>query len=524
MENADSIIEDFSRQWKKSPAPGFAISIIKKNKTPEIHCFGEAVLEHAVPVIQNTTFYLCSLAKQFTATCLAFLIDQGKISLSDPLRKFLPELPAKVYKSITISHLVHMTSGIHEWYDIMEFSGSYANEYPWRKTLLSVLARQKYLSFTPGEIFSYCNTNYTLLTIIIEMISNSSLADLAKQLIFDPLKLNSTFYCEDNSRVIPRLACGYYQVSDTYKTADKLPPLIGAGGVYSNLTDLTTWLNTIIKQEWQPQIFKILFQPSLLNNGKTNPYLMGFQTRKYRNCRLIQHGGAVPGFFTHICFIPDHNCGFVWLANHNNFKPDRLSKTLLGYLETEFTPQLNTDPESCPPHSDLAKYSGEYIYLGEDKSLILTAENNSLSIEGDPVCYQQEETNLFVNPQNNSQLIIMEDYYQTIILRHLSENGDKFLLKTSQMPHLNKIDMYCNKYYSPELDITYTLTKSDDNLYIDAAKKFTGTDLCLIAPDIFLSPSKGIKIRFLRNKNNQITSFFLDSFRSQNFIFNRISK
>jgi CubicO group peptidase (beta-lactamase class C family) len=522
MQNVSSIIDNIMINWSQGVSPGFAISIVNCHDSSNLYYCGLANLEHDIPINENTVFYLCSLSKQFTAFCLATLINENKISLSDPVRKFLPQLPEHIYGTITISHLAHMTSGIHEWYDIMEYSGSYTDEYPWRKSILPLLIRQQYLSFTPGTQFSYCNTNYVLLTLIIEQITQKSLAEYARQIIFMPLNMTSTCFCEDNNRVIPHAASGYYKIGDNIETADKLPPLIGAGGVYSTLNDLTIWLKAIINKQWQFQIFRTLFSPSHFNNGKLNPYMIGFQNMYFHNHQVIHHGGAVPGFFTHICYIPQQNSGFIWLANHNNIKPDKITFDLLKLLETDFsaTPE---NPDHTPACPDTSLFTGKYIFLNEAGSLHLETDNNCLTIKGNHTCYQHDHNNVFTDPENNSQMIILAEYFQTIILRVISEKKDKFLIKADQLPVHENIQQYCDKYYSPTLDVTYSFTESQNNLYIDAVKKFSGTDLRLIAPDIFLSPTKGMKIRFQRDDNNQITSLFLDSFRSQKFIFYKIS-
>ena len=522
MEILKKQIDELLKEWQSNNSPGFAISIINDNSKPDLYYYGCASLEHSILIDQDTVFYLCSLSKQFTATCLAFLIRDYKISLSDPLRKYFPELPANVYNPVTISHLVHMTSGIHEWYDMMEYSGSYANEYPWRKSIIPLLTRQQKLSFTPGDRFLYCNTNYSLLTLIIEKITSISLAEFARKMIFEPLNLNTTFFCEDNNKVIFHLATGFYQVANINKAADKLPPLIGAGGVYSNLKDMTIWLQAIISKNWQPEIFDILFTAEQLNDGTPNQYLMGFQNRLFHDQLIITHGGAVPGFFTHISYLPQQNSGFVWLANHSNFKPNLFTDALLCYLEGEFKPNSGSDQTHSVQLPNPSRYSGNYHYIDEKLLLTLEANGNSFIINNSSDEYIQKQKNIFVNKGDNSKFIVMQEYHQLIILRIITENEDRFLLKTSELPRIKDYKQFCGSYFSPELDVIYSLTNCQDKLYIDAVKRFSGTDLKPIAQDIFISPVKGSKIRFQRNDKQEITSFYLDSFRSQNFIFHKI--
>ncbi len=515
-------IKKLMQKWDKTDSPGIALAVTRAHRNTFQYYHGQAVIEHDIPINGDTVFYLCSLSKQFTAACLAFLIDAGVLSLDDPLRKFFLQLPAKVYDPVKICHLLHMSSGIHEWYDMMEYSGSYADEYPWRKNIIPLVARQQHLNFVPGESFSYCNTNYSLLTLIIEMITQKSLAEYAFEMIFQPLGMDSTFFCEDNNTIIKHLACGYYKVADTYKKADQLPPLIGAGGIYSCLKDMTIWLNTLISRKWHPEIFDFMFTPQQFNNGQQNPYLCGFQSTEFKGRKMFHHGGSVPGFFTNISFFPNENAGFVWLANHNDFKPDQISNALVKMLESDFSSpsDLHNTSESQLPH--LQKYAGKYRYIKNFTLLELATNDNSLWITGNPAKYVRQSGNIYVSRQHSSNMIIIEEYYDLIILRLISENEDTFLVKTPELPSQVDLHQYHGRFHSSELNVTYSFSISENNLFIDAVKKFTGTDLRLIAADIFLSPSKGIKLRFQRDEHGEITSFFLDSFRSRNFLFQKI--
>jgi CubicO group peptidase (beta-lactamase class C family) len=226
MKSFNLKIEDYFEDLTAKKKPGFALTIVKDKDIVFQGCYGYSNLEHNITIDQDSMFYLCSLSKQFTATCLSFLIIEGKISLDDLLIDYFHELPQAVYGNVKIKHLVHMCSGIHEWYDIMEFSGSCSGEYPWRESIISLLQSQRYLSFQPGEKFIYCNTNYALLTLIIEKIIKGSLIDFANTRIFQPLGMNNTFFCEDNSQIIPKNSTGYLIRRNSIKKANLLPPPI----------------------------------------------------------------------------------------------------------------------------------------------------------------------------------------------------------------------------------------------------------------------------------------------------------
>ncbi|MCF7920505.1 MAG: beta-lactamase family protein [Candidatus Cloacimonetes bacterium] len=521
MQKLSKRLEEMLEDWKTGFRPGIALSVISEEETIFSRTYGFAALEYNMPVSRDTQFYLCSLSKQFTAFCVAELIYEGRLNVQDRLLEHFPELPESVYGEIKVNHLVHMCSGIHEWYDMLEFSGSYNDEYPWRKTLLSLLARQESLNFTPGDKHIYCNTNYTLLTLLIEQTTNKSLAEYAREQIFAPLGMNSTFYNEDNNQIIKNIAMGYYRISDHYKRADMLPPLIGAGGVTSTLADLEIWLKTLINGTWQPEILEMMLAGDIFNNGDANEYLFGFVACDIKGRRVIRHGGAVPGFFTSICFSPSDKAGFVWLANSNDFKPERVNTGIIDILEETLfhKPEAN----SQAGNDGFGEFSGRYIDISTGNVEILKVTGDWLHLADLELSFLHQRDLNFFTKALKPDALILENYYGLVILRHITASKDRLLVKGDALPETSNLAEYCGKYHSVELNVDYTISANSLKLYIDAVKKYGGASLIKIAKDIFLSPSEGIKLRFQRNDKGNISSFYLDCYRSQNFKFRLIN-
>ena len=148
--------------WDKSDSPGCALGIVQNGKLVYQKGYGQANLEHDVPIRPSTVFYIASTSKQFTAASVALLAKQNKLSLDDDIRKYLPELP--VYESpVTIRHLIHHTSGIPDYLELLGLAGQRLDDVHGEEEILELLSRQKSLSFKPGDQFLYSNSGYFLL-------------------------------------------------------------------------------------------------------------------------------------------------------------------------------------------------------------------------------------------------------------------------------------------------------------------------------------------------------------------------
>ncbi|HEX7956842.1 MAG TPA: serine hydrolase domain-containing protein, partial [Pyrinomonadaceae bacterium] len=164
----------FLSQWDKNDLPGCAVGVVRDGRLVYKRGFGMANLEYDIPNTPSTRFNLASASKPFTALSIALLAQQGKLSLDDDIRKYVPEIP-KYEDTITIRHLLHHTSGIREYQALIFFGGLGTDNAYSDKAILSMLARQKNVSFKPGTKHQYSNSNYHLLGIIVGRVSGKSL-------------------------------------------------------------------------------------------------------------------------------------------------------------------------------------------------------------------------------------------------------------------------------------------------------------------------------------------------------------
>src|SRR5436190_22946285 len=184
-------VDQLFKQWDKPDSPGCALGVIKDGQFVFQRGYGSANLDHNVPITSKSVFYIASMSKQFTAMSIALLVEQGKLSLADDIRKYLPEMP-RYQSPVTIRHLIHHTSRIRAFIVLKAMAGfptgvarsdDEAYETMARTTneeVLDLIARQKGLNFAPGEEYNYSNSNYILLGEIVKRVSGKSLSEFAE--------------------------------------------------------------------------------------------------------------------------------------------------------------------------------------------------------------------------------------------------------------------------------------------------------------------------------------------------------
>src|SRR5688572_55158 len=192
-----------------APGPGCAVGVSLNGEPVFEKAFGLAEMEHGIPNTPRTIFESGSVAKQFTAAALVLLARDGKLSLDDPVRKYIPELP-EYDKPITIRHLLNHTAGLRDWGSVMALTGAGRGDRVVTQDIaLDVIIRQKALDFTPGAEYSYSNSGYQLAAIIVERVSKQKFGDFVNERLFKPLGMKNSSWRDDYRRLVPGRAQGY---------------------------------------------------------------------------------------------------------------------------------------------------------------------------------------------------------------------------------------------------------------------------------------------------------------------------
>ena len=207
-ETTDKVDKLFA-SWDKTTSPGASLAVIRDGRIVYKRGYGMAKIEDGIVMTPDKIFDIGSCSKQFTATCVVMLVREGKVSLDDNVRKYIPELP-DYGTPITVRHLLHHTSGLRDYNALLELAGFRGDsDCPNVDEALDVICRQKKLNYPPGQEYSYTNTGFFLLSQIVERVSGKSLNAFAQEHIFKPLGMEHTLYQDDHTQIIKNRATGY---------------------------------------------------------------------------------------------------------------------------------------------------------------------------------------------------------------------------------------------------------------------------------------------------------------------------
>jgi|Deesub1362B_J571_1020462.scaffolds.fasta_scaffold00288_6 CubicO group peptidase (beta-lactamase class C family) len=535
MSNADELtkkVDKLFSKWDSTMSPGAALAIIKNGKIIYERGYGMADLEHNVPITPQTVFRIASTSKQFTAMCIALLVEQGKISLNDNIRKYLPELP-EYFTPITIRHLIYHTSGIRDYLDLQYLRGISYEELYFPRDVIELLSWQKAFNFTPGERFLYSNSGYFLLGVIIERVSGKSLAQFAKENIFDPLGMKNTHFHDDHTRIVRNRAIGYSPIKNGwFKISETILDIVGDGGLFTTVEDLHLWDQNFYHNKLGKggqELIDLILTPGSLNNGKKLDYAFGLRISKYRGLKVISHGGAFVGFRAQMIRFPEQKFSVICLANLSSINPTKLCfKVADIYLSEYFKePKKRKEIEIKPiklSEKKLKKIIGNYYESESGRLIKILIIDKKLVMKAygyDILLLPVSETKFigFDVPFDISIDFLGKDKKGEKKIRLEIERRKPIILKSIQPPSLSlsQLKEYAGNYYSDELQFIYKIMIKDNKLFFDF-RNSPDSPLMPTLKDKFWN-EEGIKIDFYRDNLGEIKGFFLSTERARNIEF-----
>lgn len=288
--------------------------------------YGMANVELGVPNTPDTIFRLGSITKQFTATAILQLEEQGKLSVNDAACKYIADCPA-AWKPITIHQLLSHTSGIASYTNDSKFMEPRVMRVPLTPLEILMLSKDKPLDFQPGEGFKYDNSGYIFLGIIIEKVSGEKYADYLRKHIFDPLDMHESGY-DDTRSILKNRAAGYSNRNGQLRNADYIDMTLpyAAGSLYSNVRDLYRWDRALYTDKVLSKASRDKMWTPVKNN-----YAYGWFINT-RGRKQVSHGGGINGFSTAILRYPDDDAVVIVLSNTDSANPSAIAIQLAGLL------------------------------------------------------------------------------------------------------------------------------------------------------------------------------------------------
>jgi D-alanyl-D-alanine carboxypeptidase len=305
--------------------PGISVEVVRGSKVIVARGYGFADIENDVPANAATVYRIGSITKQFTAAAIMQLVEAHKFSLDDDITKVLPGYPTQGH-GVTIRHLLTHTSGIRSFTsmgkrftDVMRMDVT--------PTQLVDFFKSEPFDFEPGDKFSYNNSGYALLGVIIEKVSGEPYEQYLQKHIFGPLSLGATSYCSER-RIIRHRAAGYTLMGDKVVNAEPMSMTypFSAGGLCSTVSDLAVWQRALASgRVVSTYSYSEMTTPGTLSNGDQISYGFGLFLGTLAGHRKIAHGGSINGFITELAYFPDDSLSVVVLTNSDANQPALLA-------------------------------------------------------------------------------------------------------------------------------------------------------------------------------------------------------
>jgi CubicO group peptidase (beta-lactamase class C family) len=382
-----SKIDAIFAKWTAPDAPGVVIAVSQNGQVVLTRAYGQAEIEHDLPNTEHTRFESGSVSKQFTAAAIILLAQQGKLALTDDVRKHIPEIP-DYGTPITLRHLLNHTSGLRDWGSLAAIAGwprerrSHTQDH-----VIDILRRQRGLNYTPGDRYAYTNSGYNLLAIIVARVSGLPFAAFCRAQLFEPLGLEHTEWRDDHTRIVKDRATAYSPRSDgSYAIDQPIEDVHGNGGLITTVRDLITWNEALATQRiGAPGFTEEMQRNGILNDGSRIDYASGLMVSTHRHVPEIAHTGSTSGYRAFLGRYPVQGLGIALLANAGNVNPGALGRQVadvflgdaVGPVPVPAAPEP-PPPAPTPTAEELAPLAGEYFSPDVELVLRITIEEGRL--------------------------------------------------------------------------------------------------------------------------------------------------
>ena len=329
----DSVVKT---EMAKQRIPGVAVAVVRGGAVVLARGYGEANVEHHVPVTEQTVFQSGSVGKQFTSTAVMLLVEDGKLALTDSITKYFPNAPAS-WRGITVRHLLTHTSGIPDYTtDAMDYRRDYTEDE------LAQMAFGLTPEFPPGSRWNYSNTGYVLLGIIIHKVSGQFYGDVLRERIFRPLGMGTARVISE-ADIVPNRAAGYELVNGELRNQEWVAPKLNTtadGSLYLSIADYIAWDRGLrAKKILRPESWAAAYTPVTLTSGNRYPYGFGWSIDTVAGQLRIHHGGAWQGFQTYISRYLGDDVTIVALANLAGSQPVAIVDRIAALLNPALAPK-----------------------------------------------------------------------------------------------------------------------------------------------------------------------------------------
>jgi CubicO group peptidase (beta-lactamase class C family) len=495
-------VDQVFKAWTDT-TPGCGVGVSVNGRSVLEKGYGMADLEHDAKNTGDTIFEAGSVSKQFTAAAVLLLARDGKLSLDDPVRQHVPEVP-DYGAPLTIRHMLNHTSGLRDWGGVAAIAG-------WPRTtrvhthahVLDIVKRQRSLNFPSGTRYSYSNTGYNLAAIIVSRVSGEPFAEFSRKRLFEPLGMAHTSWRDDYTRVVKGRAIAYSDGGGGFSQDMPFENVHGNGGLLTTVGDLLKWTANFAS----PRIGDAAFvreqqEPGRFNDGRQHGYALGLFIGPYKNVREVGHSGSTAGYRAYLADYPDQRVSVAVLCNVSSGNATQYAHAVADlYLGSAVSGAVAPAPSATGyalKAAEAEAIAGLYRSTETGEPLRLVKDQAGLRIEGGAPLQAQSGTRFSTT---NRRTVEIEGARLRLVDQYGAVEPYERIPEASLQPR--PLTDYVGTYVSDEAEVTFVASVQDGTLVL---KRRPDTTIRLAA--VYADGFRGLGfIRFHRDSAGKVIGF-----------------
>ena len=508
-----------------SETPGCAAGVSQQGKVVLTRYYGLADLDKRTPLGASSLFDIGSTQKQFTAASILLLAQDERLSLSDDIRKHLPELPDYGHK-VTVDNLITHTGGIRDWTGILPLA-------PEGTDVHTLLLRQRGLNFAPGTEWAYSNGGYERAKRIVARARGMSFAECTKKRIFEPLGMKATAYVPDIMQAGANASLGYQKEGTGWKPYMRLGNNRGGGAIVSTITDMLIWQDALASAKLGKSVTAQLHEQARLRNGRKLDYARGVIVDSTPGGVVISHSGGAAGFSTWMGHVPEHNLS---AAVSCNFDPVSATALAGRVIDDVFLPPADTaalarwraSRPSAAPGVDVSGRAGLFFDEGTGEPMRLGVNNGRLLVANGPplvpvsaTTFRIQRPTTFFRSQDDFVMTFTDADH--IEFKSMEGQVTRFRRAQPYQPTAAELQSVDGRYESAELGSVFEIVPGANRIamrFENAPEK--SMDLTPVERDAYML--RMMIVRFKRDASGNVTGFVYDNPVVKGIQFNRVGE
>ncbi|WP_411280313.1 serine hydrolase [Gemmatimonas sp.] len=507
--------------WNSTHTPGCAVGIAQGGRVLLTRGYGMADLTGARPITPGTILESGSVAKQFTATAVMLLVNDGKLKLDDDARTVLPELP--MYgRPITFRNLLTHTSGLREWSNLVAWQGwPRGTRVHTQSDVFDLVTHQQSLNYPVGDYYSYTNSGFLLLRTVVERVSGMPFAQFTAQRIFAPLGMTNTTWRDDFTRVVPGLAQAYSRQAEGFHIDLPNDNVIAAGGLLTTVGDWLLWNDHLTKKTLGAGVIDSLTRRMTLTSGLEIAYALGLTVNSYRGLRELSHSGSTAGYGTYLARYPEKNdLSIAVMCNVSGAGATGLTHAIVDAM----VPELPRAAALDTVRADMAtvvKFVGLYRDTRTNTVMQLDTSRGQLRRDGGAAFSRLRDGGYQLGA---SRVRFTTTAIGLPVSLHVpTSDGDTvvhaFMAAARWTPSALELAGIAGRYRNEEIGVTFTVGSAGDRLTVSPRVGQIDT-LPATYRDAFGNGDE--TVWFVRDKQGRVTAMHFGSARAWDFVSPRV--